>query len=115
MDIETNIYYEENQMFGIPCCPGIVEGKVRVLSSPDEVKSLDGDILVTTSTDPGWITIFQSASGIIVERGSPLSHAAIVSRELGIPSIVGVKGITNLLKTGDSIIMNATKGTIELK
>lgn len=101
------------QLHGIPCCAGIVTGRVRLLSSPNDVKSLDGDILVTTSTDPGWITIFQSASAILVERGSPLSHAAIVSRELGIPCIVGIKGITRILRTGDLITLNGQTGTIE--
>ncbi len=101
------------QMYGIPCCSGEVTGKVRVLSNPDEVQSLDGDILVTTSTDPGWITIFKSASAILVERGSTLSHAAIVSREMGIPCIVGIKGITQLLKNGDTIKMNGQTGIVE--
>lgn len=115
LDLDEEITPDEGQLFGIPCCAGEVTGRVRVLSKPDEVKSLDGDILVTTSTDPGWITIFQSASAILVERGSTLSHAAIVSREMGIPCIVAVKGITRLLKTGDKISMNGKTGIIELK
>ncbi|NOQ73726.1 MAG: phosphoenolpyruvate synthase [Crocinitomix sp.] len=98
---------------GLGCCPGIVRAKVRLVKHPDEVESLDGDILVTSSTDPGWVTLFPTASAIIVERGSLLSHSAIVSREMGIPCIVGVTGLLKQLKTGDLIEMNGSTGTIK--
>jgi phosphohistidine swiveling domain-containing protein len=98
---------------GQGCCPGIVLAKVRVVKHPSEVESLDGDILVTSSTDPGWVTLFPSSSGIIVERGSLLSHSAIVSREMGIPCIVGVTGLLKTLKTGDWIEMNGSTGEIK--
>lgn len=113
LDIYEKLEVLDGQMSGIPCCAGEVTAKVRILSNPNEVQSLEGDILVTTSTDPGWITIFQSASAILVERGSTLSHAAIVSREMGIPCIVGVKGITQILKNGDTVKMNGQTGIIE--
>jgi len=99
---------------GIGCCPGIVTGKVRVVNHPSEINTLDGDILVTTSTDPGWVTLFPSAGGIIVERGSLLSHSAIVSREMGIPCIVSVDGLLRTLKTGDKIVMDGRSGKIEV-
>ncbi|PCJ65644.1 MAG: phosphoenolpyruvate synthase [Bacteroidetes bacterium] len=113
LDIKYDTTVHEGQLKGIPCCAGEVTGKVRILSKPQDIKSLEGDILVTTSTDPGWITIFQSASAILVERGSTLSHAAIVSREMGIPCIVGIKGLTQNLKDGDYISMNGTTGLVE--
>ena len=113
-DINTAVEAYEGQLKGIPCCAGEVTGKVKILSNPDEMQSLNGKILVTTSTDPGWITIFQSASAILVERGSTLSHAAIVSREMGIPCIVGIKGLTQQLKDGDQIKMNGSTGLIEI-
>lgn len=113
-DLENEAEVAVGDLKGIPCCAGIVEGKVRILSKPSDVKSLNGDILVTNSTDPGWITIFQSASAILVERGSTLSHAAIVSREMGIPCIVGIKGITTALKNGDYIKMNGLTGIVEI-
>jgi len=99
---------------GIGCCPGKVRAKVRVLKDPAEFCSLEGDILVTSSTDPGWTTLFPSASGIIVERGSLLSHSAIVSREMGKPCIVGVRGLLKRLKTGDMIEMDGSTGEIKL-
>ena len=98
---------------GLGCCPGIVKAKVRIVKHPGEVESLDGDILVTSSTDPGWVTLFPTASAIIVERGSLLSHSAIVSREMGIPCIVGVTGLLKQLKTGDIVEMNGSTGTIK--
>ncbi|MDQ3072560.1 MAG: PEP-utilizing enzyme [Bacteroidota bacterium] len=99
---------------GIGCCPGVIKGRVRVLQGPDEIQSLEGDILVTSSTDPGWVILFPSASAILVERGSLLSHSAIVSREMGIPCIVGVTGLLGRLKTGDYIEMDGSTGVIKL-
>lgn len=104
----------EGDLKGIGCCPGRVRGKVRVILNPDEVSSLDGDILVTSSTDPGWVTLFPSASAIIVERGSLLSHSAIVSREMGKPCIVSVTGLLKTLKTGDEIEMDGSTGEIRI-
>lgn len=104
----------EGDLKGIGCCPGVVRGKVRVVLDPDEIASLDGDILVTSSTDPGWVTLFPGASGIIVERGSLLSHSAIVSREMGKPCIVSVTGLLKVLKTGDEIEMNGSTGAIRM-
>ena len=104
----------EGDLKGIGCCPGRVRGKVQVIRNPDEVSSLNGDILVTSSTDPGWVTLFPSAAAIIVERGSLLSHSAIVSREMGIPCIVGVTGLLKTLKTGDEIEMDGSTGEIKL-
>ena len=99
---------------GVGCCPGKVKGRVRVVKHPREVASMNGDILVTSSTDPGWVTLFPSSSAIIVERGSLLSHSAIVSREMGIPCIVSVTGLLKTLKTGDLIEMDGSTGMIKL-
>lgn len=104
----------DGDLKGIGCCPGIVRAQVRVVRDPESVSSIEGDILVTSSTDPGWVTLFPSASGIIVERGSLLSHSAIVSREMGIPCIVGVTGLLVTLKTGDEIEMDGSTGMIKL-
>jgi phosphoenolpyruvate synthase/pyruvate phosphate dikinase len=104
----------EGDLKGTGCCPGRVKAKVRVILNPDEVSSLNGDILVTSSTDPGWVTLFPSASGIIVERGSLLSHSAIVSREMGKPCIVAVTGLLKTLKTGDEIEMDGSTGEIKI-
>jgi pyruvate,water dikinase len=99
---------------GVGCCPGRIRGKVRVVNHPNECTSLDGAILVTSSTDPGWVTLFPTASAILVERGSMLSHSAIVSRELGIPCIVGITGLLKILKTGDEVEMDGATGELKV-
>jgi rifampicin phosphotransferase len=104
----------DGDLKGIGCCPGRVKARVRVVLDPNETDSMNGDILVTSSTDPGWVTLFPSASAIIVERGSLLSHSAIVSREMGIPCIVGVTGLLKTLKTGDIVEMDGSTGEIKI-
>ena len=104
----------EGDLKGIGCCPGRVKAKVRVVTNPEEIHSLEGDILVTSSTDPGWVTLFPTASAIVVERGSLLSHSAIVSREMGIPCIVGVTGLLKTLRTGDVIEIDGSTGEIKI-
>lgn len=99
---------------GIGCCPGRVTARVQVVKNPKDIATLNGSILVTSSTDPGWVTLFPTASAIIVERGSLLSHSAIVSREMGIPCIVGVTGLLRTLKTGDMVEMDGSTGFIKV-
>lgn len=98
---------------GISCCPGIVEGIVRIVEDPKHANLKHGEILIAERTDPGWIMLFPIASGVIVEKGSLLSHASIVLREMGIPAIVGCDNITALLKTGDYIKLDASLGLIK--
>jgi len=111
---EDKIEPIKGDLQGIGCSPGQIIAKVRLIEDPTEVESLDGDILVTRSTDPGWVTLFPSASAIIVERGSLLSHSAIVSREMGIPCIVSVDGLMRSLKSGDKVLMDGSTGTINI-
>jgi pyruvate,water dikinase len=72
---------------GTPCSPGFAEGLAKVVREANE---FDGGILVTYRTDPGWVPVFASAQALLIERGSPLTHAAIVAREIGIPTIVQI-------------------------
>ncbi|TYR34165.1 phosphoenolpyruvate synthase [Sphingobacterium phlebotomi] len=111
---KSKIEIAESDLKGIGCCPGQVKARARVVHHPNDIDSLDGDILVTTSTDPGWVTLFPSAGAIIVERGSLLSHSAIVSREMGIPCIVSVTGLLSRVKTGDWIKMDGSTGEIKI-
>ena len=99
---------------GTACCPGIVQAEVCIIHSPDEISDLQGKIMVTSSTDPGWVSLFPSASGILVERGSLLSHTAIVDRELGIPCIVGIKDLLKQLKSGDRVEMDGSTGFVKI-
>jgi pyruvate,water dikinase len=112
--VNTAISDGSGVLKGLGCSAGIVRGRVRVVHQAHETRSLDGDILVTSSTDPGWVTLFPSASAILVERGSLLSHSAIVSRELGIPCVVGISGLLQTLQTGDIVEMDGTRGTVTI-
>ena len=95
------------------CAAGIVTAKARVIRDP-RTESLDpGDILVARHTDPGWIAVFSQASAIVVERGSLLSHSAIVARELGIPCVVGLKNATQWIADGQTITVDGAAGTVE--
>ena len=98
---------------GIGCSPGIVEGRARVIRDPRHAALAAGDILVAERTDPGWILLFPVSSAVVVERGSVLSHAAIVSRELGLPSVVSVPELMTWLEDGDRIRVNGTTGVFE--
>jgi len=98
---------------GLGCCPGIVRARVRVIRDPRGAVLQRGDILVAERTDPGWIMLFPSAAGVLVERGSLLSHSAIVSREMGIPSIVSIPGLMRWLNDGDFIEMDGARGIIK--
>lgn len=99
---------------GLGCSPGIVRGVVRVVRDPHREPPLaPGTILVAERTDPGWILLFPAAAGLLVERGSLLSHAAIVTRELGIPAIVSIPGLTQWLEDGDRIEFDGSTGWIQ--
>ena len=105
----------ENAIVGLSVCGGIIKGRAKVLSSVMEASKLElGDILVTRQTDPGWVVVFPLISGLIVERGGMLSHGAIVSREFGIPAIVGVENATQEIKDDDLILLNADTGEITI-
>jgi pyruvate,water dikinase len=99
---------------GLPCCPGIVEGVVKVIVNPTDDLCLNGEILVTPRTDPGWVPLYPSISGLLVERGSLLSHSAIVAREMGIPAIVSVPQLLQKLSTGMRIRIDGKAGTIKI-
>lgn len=88
-------------------------GKVRIIKNPKDAKLEKGEILVAEYTDPGWIMLFPAASGILVERGSLLSHSAIVSRELGIPAVVGITGLTSCLNDGDMVELDGKTGIVK--
>lgn len=97
---------------GIGCYPGVVRGRVRVVRDPRGAVLEPGEILVAERTDPGWVMLFPAASALLVERGSLLSHSAIVARELGIPAVVSVEGLTGWLNTGDEVAMDGRTGLI---
>jgi pyruvate,water dikinase len=89
-----------------------VRGAARVITDPRNASLRSGDILVAERTDPGWIMLFPSAAGLLVERGSLLSHSAIVAREMGIPAVVSLTGVTRWLRDGDLVELNGSTGVV---
>ncbi|MEV0296911.1 PEP/pyruvate-binding domain-containing protein [Nocardia sp. NPDC050710] len=98
-------------LHGIGCAPGRVEAPALVLGTPDPEVEIDGQILVAATTDPGWVFLMVAAGGLVSEKGSVLSHTAIIGRELGIPTVVGVPGVTRLVATGDRLVLDGRAGT----
>ncbi len=105
---------EGNKLQGTPCSDGVVEGEALVVTDVTKVKDYKDKILVTKMTDPGWVFLLVSAKGVISEKGSLLSHTAIISREIKIPSVVGVENLMSTIKTGDILRMNGNTGEIEI-
>lgn len=98
---------------GWPGAQGVVHGTARVILDLDDADSFHpGEILVTPLTNVGWTPILLHATAIVTDIGAPLSHAAIVARELGIPAVVGCTGATTRIRTGDQLTVNGAKGTI---
>lgn len=100
---------------GFPGAAGVVEGTARVVASVDEGERLRaGEILVTTVTNVGWTPLFPRVAAVVTDIGAPLSHAAIVARELGIPAVVGCGNAVARLRTGDRIRVDGGRGTVDV-
>lgn len=115
--LSKNITYHEelinqDKLYGTPCSSGIVEGEVLVVNNINDIGDVKDKILITKMTDPGWVFLLATAKGVISEKGSLLSHTAIISRELKIPAIVGVPNLLKTIKSKDIIKMDATTGEI---
>ena len=99
---------------GVAASSGVVEGRARVLLSASRMSELQpGEILVVHTTDVGWTPLFCMAAGVVTELGGGLSHAAVVARELGVPSVVNVDGVTRVLRTGDRVRVDGDRGIVE--
>jgi pyruvate,water dikinase len=98
---------------GIPGCPGTATGRARVVLDPADPGALEpGDILVAPMTDPAWTPLFVPAAAVVVDVGAQLSHAVIVSRELGIPCVVSVTDGTRRIPDGATVSVDGTAGTV---
>jgi pyruvate,water dikinase len=104
---------ETRRLGGTGCSAGIVTGPARVVHDP-RADTVRGDqVLVARSTDPGWVFLMMSAAGLVAERGSPLSHTAIIGRELGIPTVVGVEGATARIPDGARLTIDGGNGDVQ--
>lgn len=113
----VNMYKKKaskNRLSGTPCSFGTAEGEACVITDAASADDIRGKILIAKMTDPGWVFLLAAAKGVISEKGSLLSHTAIISRELKIPSIVGVEGLTDTIRSGDHIRMDGSSGIIDI-
>jgi pyruvate,water dikinase len=100
---------------GISGCPGIAKGRARVVLDPADPRGLGpGDVLIAPITDPSWTPLFVPAEAVVVDVGAQMSHAVIVSRELGIPCVVSVTGATTAIPDGALVEVDGTNGTVTL-
>ena len=111
IEVEAN---GEGILKGIGAASGKVTGVCRIITDPCDLARLrPGDILVAQYTNPAWTPVFSFIEGLVVEFGSTVSHAAIIAREYGLPAVMGVKGITHILKDGDTITIDGSRGLIQ--
>jgi phosphoenolpyruvate synthase/pyruvate phosphate dikinase len=103
-----------NAVIGLAVSSGIIEGRARVILKMEEADLEEGDILVTTFTDPSWTPLFLSIKGLVTEVGGLMTHGAVIAREYGLPAVVGVENATKLIKDKQKIRVNGTDGYIEL-
>lgn len=99
---------------GVPVSSGVVEGRARVILKMEDANIEEGDILVTTFTDPSWTPLFVSIKGLVTEVGGMMTHGAVVAREYGLPAVVSVENATKLIKDGQRIRINGKEGYVEI-
>ena len=113
--VEINLVTADEVVQGVPGCPGNATGIARVVTSSHDPTALDpGDILIAPITDPSWTPLFVPAAGVVVDVGAPLSHAIIVSRELGIPCVVSATDATKRIPDGATIEVDGTTGAVTI-
>lgn len=99
---------------GVAVSSGVVEGRARVILNMEDANIEEGDILVTTFTDPSWTPVFVAIKGLVTEVGGMMTHGAVVAREYGLPAVVSVENATQLIKDGQQIRVNGTEGYVEI-
>lgn len=112
--LHTTDLARADELAGLGASLGKATGEVLVVEAPDLTLDTTGKVLVTHSTDPGWVFLIRNAAAIVAEKGSLLSHTAIITRELGKPAVVGVKDATRILKTGDLVEVDADTGVVKV-
>jgi pyruvate,water dikinase len=115
LDRRKNAVRGAKELKGLGGSPGVVQGTARVVRSPDEFDRVQpGEIMVCRLTNPAWINVFPKIKALVTDAGGILAHPAIVSREFGIPCVVGTSIATEVIKTGDIIKVDGTRGIVEL-
>jgi pyruvate,water dikinase len=103
------------EIAGLAASPGVVEGTARLVASLDEFDQVkDGEILVCRMTNPAWVVLFTKIAGLVTDAGGVAAHPAVVSREFGIPAVVGTSSATERIRTGDRVRVNGSTGLVEI-
>ena len=117
-EVITGKYNRKNlpaeAIVGLAVSSGMIEGRARVILKMEDADLEDGDILVTSFTDPSWTPLFVSIKGLVTEVGGLMTHGAVIAREYGLPAVVGVENATKLIKDGQHIRLNGTDGYVEI-
>ncbi|MEM6387979.1 MAG: PEP-utilizing enzyme [Pseudomonadota bacterium] len=103
------------EITGLAASPGVIEAKARVITDLEQFHTVEeGEILVCRMTNPAWVVLFTQISGLVTDAGGTTSHSAVVSREFGLPAVVGTSVATKDIKTGDTLRVNGTTGVVEI-
>jgi pyruvate,water dikinase len=117
-EIIVGEYKRENlpaeAIVGLPVSSGVIEGRARIILNMEDADLEDGDILVTSFTDPSWTPLFVSIKGLVTEVGGLMTHGSVIAREYGLPAVVGVENATKLIRDGQRIRVHGTEGYIEI-
>ncbi len=105
---------EASSLSGVAVSPGVHEGRARVITDPARESLAPGEVLVCETTDPSWVSVMYVAAAMVVDIGGPISHGAIIGRELGVPTVVGTRTATRLIRTGDLVRVDGGRGCVEL-
>lgn len=117
-EIITSAYKRENlpagAIAGLAVSSGVIEGRARVILNIEDADLEEGDILVTSFTDPSWTPLFVSIKGLVTEVGGLMTHGAVIAREYGLPAVVGVENATRMIKDGQRIRVHGTEGYVAI-
>jgi pyruvate,water dikinase len=103
------------ELVGLAASPGVVEGPAKVVESLEQFDEVrNGEVLVCRMTNPAWVVLFTKIVGLVTDAGGAVSHPAVVSREFGIPAVVGTSTATQEIKTGDRVRVNGSTGLVEI-
>jgi pyruvate,water dikinase len=102
-------------IIGLGSSPGVAIAPAIVIHDPAQARDVAGKILVAEITDPGWVFLMIGAAGLVVEKGSLLSHTAIIGRELGLPTVIGAAGATTAIRSGDTVRIDGGAGEVRFR
>ena len=112
--VRNDVEAPKGALIGTPVSSGVAEGYVKVILRPEAAKLEKGDVLVAPFTDPGWTPLFYSVEALVVEVGGMMTHGSVLAREYGIPAVVGIENATKILKDGQYVRVDGTRGFVQI-